>query len=29
MGENGKKFESYQTTVETKKLEIQTLETEI
>ena len=29
MSENGKKFESYQVTVETKKLEIQTLETEI
>ncbi len=29
MSENGKKFEAYQATVETKKLEIQTLETEI
>ena len=29
MNENGKKFESYQAAVETKKLEIQTLETEI
>lgn len=29
MSENGKKFEVYQGTVETKKLEIQTLETEI
>ena len=29
MSENSKKFESYQVTVETKKLEMQTLETEI
>jgi len=29
MSENGKKFEEYQVTVETKKLEIKTLETEI
>ena len=29
MSENGKKFEHYQVTVETKKLEMQTLETEI
>jgi uncharacterized coiled-coil DUF342 family protein len=29
MSENGKKFEEYQTNVETKKIEIKTLETEI
>jgi len=29
MGENSKKFEAYQQQVETKKLEIRTLETEI
>ena len=29
MNENGKKFETYQQTIETKKLEIQILETEI